>query len=62
MTGNRGLGDKPLRVAVAGAGTISVFHLTGWKQTPNVEVVAVCDPIPERASSLYIDLARKRRK
>lgn len=49
MTGNRGLGDKPLRAAVAGAGTISVFHLTGWKQTPSVEIVAICDPIPERA-------------
>ncbi len=28
------LGDRPLRIAFAGAGMISHFHLTGWKQTP----------------------------
>ena len=43
------LDDTPLRIAFAGAGVISVFHLTGWAHTPNVEVVAVCDPVLEKA-------------
>lgn len=42
-------GDRRLRIAFAGAGAISVFHLTGWRQTPGVEIVAVCDPVPEKA-------------
>jgi predicted dehydrogenase len=45
------LGDKPLRIAFAGAGAISQFHLTGWKQTANVAVVAICDPVIERAQA-----------
>ncbi len=45
------LGDRPLRIAFGGAGMISVFHLTGWRQTPNVEVVAVCDPVPGKAQA-----------
>jgi D-apiose dehydrogenase len=44
-----GLGDRPLKVAVAGAGYISQFHLAGWKDLPQVEVVAVCDPAVEKA-------------
>ena len=48
---NASLGDRRLRIAFAGAGTISPFHLTGWKQTPNVEVVAICDPIREKAQA-----------
>jgi D-apiose dehydrogenase len=43
------LGDRKLRIGFAGAGAISQFHLTGWKETPNVEVIAVCDPILEKA-------------
>jgi predicted dehydrogenase len=43
--------DRPLRVAFAGAGMISLFHLTGWKQTPNVEIVAVCDPVLQKAQA-----------
>lgn len=45
------LGDRRLRIGFAGAGAISQFHLTGWQQTPNVEVVAICDPIPEKAQA-----------
>ncbi len=43
------LGDRPLKVAVAGAGYISEYHLAGWKDLPQVEVVAVCDPAVEKA-------------
>ena len=32
-----------LRVAVAGCGMISEFHLRGWSRLANVEVVALCD-------------------
>ena len=45
------VGDRSLRIAFAGAGMISEFHLTGWTQTPTVEVVAVCDPIQEKAQA-----------
>jgi len=35
----------PLKVALAGAGMISWFHLTGWKKLGGkVELVAICDP------------------
>jgi D-apiose dehydrogenase len=43
------LGDKRLRVCFAGAGAISLFHLTGRQQTTNVEVVAICDPLLDKA-------------
>lgn len=45
---NEAFGDPRLRIAFAGAGAVSVFHLTGWRQTPHVEIVAVCDPVLER--------------
>jgi D-apiose dehydrogenase len=45
------LGSRPFTVAVAGAGYISQFHLAGWKDLPQVEVVAVCDPAVEKARS-----------
>jgi predicted dehydrogenase len=35
------LGDKPLRIAFAGAGAISGFHLRGWSEVANCEVVAI---------------------
>ena len=35
----------PLKVACAGAGMISWYHLTGWKKLGDrVELVAICDP------------------
>jgi len=46
-----GLGTRRLKVAVAGAGFISQFHLAGWKGVPSVEIVAVCDPVPEKAQT-----------
>ncbi len=50
MTQRAALGAGPLKVAVAGAGFISRFHLAGWKAMPNVEVVAVCDPVLDKAA------------
>jgi D-apiose dehydrogenase len=42
--GKAGLGG-PLKVALAGAGMISWFHLVGWRNLgPRVRLVAVCDP------------------
>jgi predicted dehydrogenase len=46
-----GLGSRPLKVAVAGAGFISPFHLAGWKAVPNIEIAAVCDPVSEKAQA-----------
>ena len=40
---------RPLRVAFAGAGMISFYHLTGWRQTPGAELVAICDPDLDKA-------------
>ncbi len=45
------LGDKTLRIAFAGAGAVSGFHLTGWKQTADCQVVAICDPMVEKAQA-----------
>jgi predicted dehydrogenase len=50
---------KPLRVALAGAGMISWFHLAAWRaQGERVRVVAVCDPdavrARERAQEFFI--------
>lgn len=40
----------PIRVALAGAGMISWYHLTAWRALgPRVRLVAVCDPDPGRA-------------
>ena len=41
---------RPLRVALAGAGMISWYHLTAWRKLgPEVELVALCDPDIGRA-------------
>lgn len=47
MTGSAS--KRPLRVAIAGAGAISQYHLTGWKQMEHVDLVALCDPVMEKA-------------
>src|SRR5437762_2135185 len=44
-----GLADRQLRVGVVGAGMISEYHLRGWSQTDGAKVVAICDPVLERA-------------
>lgn len=49
MTGQPRI-DKPLKVAVAGAGMISWHHLTSWRKLSScVELVAICDPIRRNA-------------
>jgi predicted dehydrogenase len=41
---------EPLRIAIAGAGMISWFHLVGWRNlAERVRIVAVCDPDQGRA-------------
>ena len=37
-----------LRVAFAGAGLMSQFHLNGWSDVDDVEIVAICDPDLEK--------------
>lgn len=42
--------SPPLRIALAGAGMISYYHLVAWSRArPRAEVVAVCDPDLSRA-------------
>jgi predicted dehydrogenase len=38
-----------LRGAVVGCGMISEFHLRGWQRIPDVEIVALVDPLRDRA-------------
>ena len=60
MTRNGALDDTPLRIALAGAGMISAYHLTGWKQTPGAEVVAICDAVLEKARTRAIEFGVSR--
>src|SRR5438270_11266324 len=42
---------EPLKVALAGAGMISWYHLVGWRSLgERVRLVAVCDPDAGRAA------------
>ena len=43
--------NGPLRVGLAGAGMISLYHMRGWQETDGADVVAVCDPIADNAST-----------
>lgn len=40
-----------MRVAIAGAGAISEFHLKGWQAQEDVELCAICDPDEGRAKN-----------
>lgn len=40
------------RIAVVGAGFFSQFHLEGWQQLPDAELVGLCDADPARAAAL----------
>ena len=42
---------KPLRIALAGAGMITHYHLTAWSRQADVAVVAIADPVAERAQA-----------
>ena len=44
------MADRKLRVALAGAGNISEFHLAAWRCRDDAEVVSVCDPELARAA------------
>ena len=46
-----------LRGAVAGCGMISEFHLRGWQRIPDVRIVALVDPVRERAEERRRQLA-----
>ena len=35
--------SEKLRIGFAGAGAISQYHLAGWSQMPDAQVVAICD-------------------
>ena len=44
---------KPLKVALAGAGMISWYHLVGWRNLgERVRLVAVCDPDAAKAAKI----------
>lgn len=45
-------GERPIRVAVVGAGYVAAFHLEALAGIPGVEVVAVCDVDAHRAATL----------
>jgi len=47
----------PIRVAIAGAGAISSFHLKGWQAQQGVELVGICDPDRTRATDRAAEFA-----
>jgi len=44
-----GLGDRTLRGAMLGTGSIAVHHLRAWQAIPNVQIVALANRTRERA-------------
>ena len=44
--------DK-VKIAIVGCGTISTLNVPGYLEHPYCEVVALCDPIKERAEGNY---------
>jgi len=42
---------RPLRVAMAGAGFVSSLHLDGWRRRQDAAVVAICDPLVDKAAA-----------
>jgi predicted dehydrogenase len=43
--------SKELRIGMVGAGMISAFHLQAWSRVPDLRVVAIADPDPDRAAA-----------
>jgi predicted dehydrogenase len=50
-----------LRGAIVGCGMISEFHLRGWQCIPEVEIVALVDPVRERAEGRRAQFAPQAR-
>lgn len=44
--------SEPLRFALLGAGFWAPYQLSGWREVPEAECVAVCDRRPEKAHAL----------
>ena len=42
---------KKLKVGIIGAGSLSEVHFDAYKNNPDVELVAVCDLIEDRATA-----------
>ena len=40
-----------VRIAIVGCGTISQLNVPGYIEHPDCEIVALCDPVSERAES-----------
>jgi predicted dehydrogenase len=40
---------KTLKIGVIGAGGIAAAHLEGYKRCPNVDILAICDVVPDKA-------------
>ncbi len=40
-----------LRVGLAGAGMISLYHMRGWEEVEGADVVALCDPVSGNAKA-----------
>lgn len=46
---------RQIRVAIAGAGAISEFHLRGWRAQSGVTLAAICDPDMEKARARAVE-------
>jgi D-apiose dehydrogenase len=52
LTPLRATRDQPARVAMIGAGYFSQFHARGWANIDNAQIVALCDPVRDKAEAM----------
>ena len=45
--------DKTLRIGVIGIGGMGNHHINSYQDIPNVEIVALCDIVPEKARTYW---------
>ena len=48
--------EGKLRIAVIGTGGMGRGHIRGWSQNPRVEIVALCDLVPEKCERIKAEL------
>ena len=43
--------NRPLRVGLVGAGMVSQYHVAGWRECPDAQLVAIADPDLSKAKA-----------
>jgi D-apiose dehydrogenase len=52
LTPLRASREQPARVAMVGAGYFSPFHARGWTNIEHAQIVALCDPVRDKAEAM----------